>query len=228
MSVYEEIFQKHGLSKTQQEIVDIVGFKKSILEIGPSAGYMTRAFLNNLCIVDIVEQDKRVFSKIPQNVRNKFLGSIEDDRIIANLKKDYEYIILADVLEHLLYPEIFLKNIAKIVSTNTKLIISLPNIASWVMRKQLFCKGDFQYQDSGLLDKTHLHFYTVNSLPLVLFGNGWKVEKIIGTIIRMPFQGILGKLPLLGIVYKKIIYPLLVNKFKNLAYYHFITVARKK
>lgn len=228
MIVYEEIFKKYGLSPTQQEVLKVVGKDKVVLEIGSSTGYMTKAFLDNNCTVDVVEQDSNAILKLPKKVRKVFHQSIEDIKSFESFSKDYDFIVMADVLEHLVNPEVVLTSLLKIVFSNTKLLVSLPNVACWAMRKQLFFKGDFEYQDSGLLDKTHLHFYTVKTLPKILSENGWKVERIIGTITRFPFEGLIGKIPLIGIIFKKILYPRLVSKFNNLAYYHFLTAASKK
>ncbi|MBI2315280.1 class I SAM-dependent methyltransferase [Candidatus Daviesbacteria bacterium] len=227
MIIYDNIFRKYGLSPTQQEILKIVGPNKTVLEIGSSTGYMTRAFLEQSCTVDIVEADSKAVLKIPKKARKIINKSIEDKDIFGLLNKDYQFIIMADVLEHLVKPEQVLKQLQKIASPATKLIISLPNIACWAMRKQLFFKGDFEYQDSGLLDRTHLHFYTVKSLQKFLLDNGWKTEQLKGTITRLPFEGFISKVPLMGWIFKKIFYQGLVNKFKNLAYYHLLIVASK-
>lgn len=227
MTVYERIFMSHGFSKTQDEILKIVGRQKKILEIGPSSGYMTRAFLDNGCTVDVVEADKEAIAKLPKKVRRKISGSIEDNKIFNLLDKDYDFIILADVLEHLVNPELVLKKLLAIAAPNTKLLISLPNIACWVMRKQLFFQGDFEYQMSGLLDKTHLHFYTVNTLPKLLAESGWKVDKIIGTITRLPFEDAIRKIPILRWIFDKLLYQKLVEKYQNLSYYHFLAISSK-
>lgn len=227
MIIYEDIFKKYGLSPTQQEILKIVGQNKIILEIGSSTGYMTKAFLDNGCMVDVVETSKEAVSKIPKKVRAIFNQSIEDEAIYKLLNSDYEYIIMADVLEHLVNPSRVLKKMLKVAHADTKLLISLPNVACWPMRKQLFFKGDFKYQDSGLLDRTHLHFYTYDTLPKFLSENGWKIQEIIGTVTRLPFEETINKIPMVGIVLKKLIYKRLTEKYKNLSYYHFLTVARK-
>lgn len=227
MSVYEEIFKKHGFSKTQQKILSLVGKKKEVLEIGAATGYMTKAFLDNDCIVDVVETNNVSLRKISKRVREKINYSIEDENINIHLSKNYDFIIMADVLEHLVDPSKALKILYKIAQQQTRLIISLPNIASWPMRKQLFFKGDFEYQDSGLLDKTHLHFYTVNTLPKFLTSTGWRVEEIIGTITRLPFEETLSKIPVLGWIFKRLLYSYLVENYKNLSYYHFLVVANK-
>jgi len=227
MMIYDHIYQTYGLSKTQQEILNIVGKEKVVLEIGPSTGYMTKLFLENGCILDIVEKDKKVFPKLPKGIRKMINLSIEDVKILSLLFGDYDFIILADVLEHLIDPENTLKDLKKISSSKTKLIISLPNVANWVMRKQLFFKGDFEYQESGLLDTTHLHFYTVDTLPKLLAKCGWRVKQIIGTLTRLPFEESINKIPVVNLLFKKIIYKKLAEKYKNLSYYHFITIASK-
>lgn len=226
MVIYEQIFQKNGLSLTQLEIVKLVDKEKTILEIGSSTGYMTKAFIENKCIVDVVENDKNVISKVPKKVRKIFNQSIEDNNIYKKLGK-YDFIIMADVLEHLINPDQVLKNLLNVAAKNTKLIISVPNIASWPMRKQLFFYGDFEYQESGILDKTHLHFFTVDTLPKKLQENGWIMEKMIGTITRFPLEGLISKIPVIKYFFKRNLYKKLVEKSKNLSFYHFLVIAHK-
>jgi len=195
MSIYGQIFKKHGLSATQQEIIRFIGQNKIILEIGSSTGYMTKLFLNNGCTLDVVESSKEAIIKLPEKVRKALNYSIEDISI-KSLSKDYDYIILADVLEHLIFPEKALKLIYKIASKKTRLIISL-------------------------------HFYTVNTLPKLLSENGWKVEKITGTIIRLPFEESINKIPIINWLFRIFLYKNLAEKYKNLSYYHFLTIAVK-
>lgn len=227
MNVYDEIYKKRGLSPTQQEILNIVGKNKIVLEIGPATGYMTKAFLENGCTLDVVEINKEAVSKIPKKVRKIFNQSIESTATDKLLNADYEYIVMADVLEHLVAPEKTLQALSKMAGKKTSLLVSLPNIASWVIRKQLFFKGDFEYQESGPLDKTHLHFYTFETAPKLLSENGWKVEKILGTITRLPFEETLSKIPILGWMIKKLLYPQIAERYKNLSYYHFLVIASK-
>ena len=227
MIIYEQIFKKYGLSATQQQIVELVGENKVVLEIGSSTGYMTNFFLQNGCRVDVVEKDQKALSKLPKSIRKALNYSIEDEKIKKILAHDYDFIVMADVLEHLVNPSKALKILHSTASFSTKLLISMPNIASWPIRKQMFFKGDFKYQESGVLDKTHLHFYTVNTLPILLKESGWKVGNIIGTITRLPFEETLSRIQIIGWLYKNLIRQNLVNSFKNLSYYHFLTVASK-
>lgn len=227
MIIYEQIFKKYGLSATQQEIIQLVGEGKTVLEIGSSTGYMTGIFLQNKCRIDVVEKDKKALDKLPKSVRKILNYSIEEERINKLLSRDYDFIILADVLEHLVDPGRALEMLLSIAGNSTKLLISMPNIACWPMRKQLFLDGDFEYQESGILDKTHLHFYTINTLPKFLKETGWKVDNIIGTITKLPFEESINKMPIIGWIYKQFIRQNLVERFKNLSYCHFLVIASK-
>lgn len=226
MNIYDKTYKEFGLSETQRKIIELVGNDKKILEVGSSTGYMTKLFFENNCFVDVVEVDKVSAKKAKKYAKKVISLSIEDEKVLKEIENSYDFIILADVLEHLVDPLAILKNLEKITTKNTKLIISMPNIASWVMRKQLFFKGDFDYKESGILDKTHLHFYTPETLKKLLRESGWNVKEVIGTITRLPFEAKLLKLPIISNIYK-MFRQKIAEKYKNLSYYHFIVIATK-
>ncbi len=227
MSVYEDIYNEHGFSQTQKKIIQIVGNGKTILEIGASSGYMTKAFLNNGCTVDVIEEDKLAAKKIPKGIRKLINASVEENGIKKKLNKNYDYIILADVIEHLVDGERILKILKNIANLSTILLISTPNIACWAIRKQLFIEGKFEYQESGILDKTHVHLYTTLTLPETVQKCGWKVEDLIGVITRMPFENLIKKLPVINLIFINFIKLQLVKIYPNLLIEHFILIARR-
>lgn len=226
MNIYDKTYKENGLSQTQRKIIDLVGSEMKILEVGSSTGYMTRIFANNNCVVDVIEVDEQATAKAKKYARKIVNMSIEDEKVLNDLDQVYDYIVLADVLEHLVNPSKVLKNLVKVAGKNTKLVISMPNIASWVMRKQLFFQGDFEYQDSGVLDKTHLHFYTPETLKKLLKDSGWNVVELIGTITRLPFEAKFLEFPIISNIYK-LFRQKIIEKYKNLSYYHFIVMAVK-
>lgn len=70
-----------------------------------------------------------------------------------------DVVILADVLEHTSTPEKILKHLVGLQSLGTQFFISIPNVANmWVRLNLLF--GKFNYTDNGILDRTHLRFFT--------------------------------------------------------------------
>lgn len=90
----------------------------------------------------------------------------------------FDYIVLADVLEHLENPKDLLLVIKKSMRQNTKLMISVPNIAYHEIRVNLLL-GKFDYGKTGILDETHLRFFTRKSITKLIEDCGFKIEKFM-------------------------------------------------
>lgn len=86
-----------------------------------------------------------------------------DSGLYAELEGKFDYIILADVLEHLAEPRIVLKQLKFFLKEKGRMIVSLPNVAHASVKAGLLLDR-FDYADVGVLDRTHVSFYTKNSL----------------------------------------------------------------
>lgn len=75
----------------------------------------------------------------------------------------YDFIVLADVIEHISDPLSFLRNIAETFHSKSKIILNIPNVAHGGVRLELL-NGYFEYVDSGILEKTHLRFFTWDTI----------------------------------------------------------------
>lgn len=75
----------------------------------------------------------------------------------------FDYVIFADVLEHLYDPWRVVKHIRKYISDRGKLLVSVPNVMHFSLIRSLL-HGRWEYADSGLLDRTHLRFFTLHEL----------------------------------------------------------------
>ncbi len=73
--------------------------------------------------------------------------------------RDFDLILFLDVLEHLREPGKALARSRDYLKPGGRVIVSLPNVAHWSVRLSLFF-GKFDYGEKGILDRTHLHFYT--------------------------------------------------------------------
>jgi 2-polyprenyl-3-methyl-5-hydroxy-6-metoxy-1,4-benzoquinol methylase len=97
-------------------------------------------------------------------------------------------VLCLDVLEHLEDPWLAVKRISPLIKPEGRLIISIPNIRNWKFIRNLLFKGDFKYRDSGLLDRTHLRFFTRDTaLELAEIG-GLKVRFIGNAHPWKPFD----------------------------------------
>lgn len=77
--------------------------------------------------------------------------------------QQFDAILLLDVLEHVSTPEEFFAQIMKMASPNSTILISVPNITHWSVRLMMVF-GYFKYMNRGILDRTHLQFFTVKRL----------------------------------------------------------------
>jgi O-antigen biosynthesis protein len=153
----------------------------TVLEVGPAHGRMTKYLKEELkCEVDIVEIDEEAGKVASEWCRNAFLGdqgNIESDYLWHHILHElqYDYVIFADVLEHLINPEKVLARSKSLLSENGSVWISIPNIAYNGVIIELM-NDQFTYRDVGLLDNTHLRFFTMNSLDKMVKKCGFKIS----------------------------------------------------
>jgi len=103
---------------------------------------------------------------------------------------EFDYILLLDVIEHLKSPEIFLDDVReKVRGKKPTVIITVPNIAFFIIRLRLFF-GDFRYGKQGILDLTHLRLFTEKSIINLLEESGYSVECVSG--IPAPYPKAIG------------------------------------
>lgn len=90
---------------------------------------------------------------------------------------DFDYIILGDILEHLVEPEKLLKCLKSHLSDKGVIIASIPNILHFSAIGEIL-KGSFEYTDAGVLDRTHLRFFTLYNCIMMLQNCGYEIDTI--------------------------------------------------
>ncbi len=137
-----------------------------VLEFGSANGRLTKYLSEEKkCDVTIVEFDMESGKDAQKYACESYLG--EEIGNIENFywtrtEKKYQYIIFADVLEHLRIPKEVLKRCKEFLDENGRILVSIPNIAHNSVIIELL-KDNFEYQPTGLLDETHVHFFTRKS-----------------------------------------------------------------
>ncbi len=99
-------------------------------------------------------------------------------------KKEYfDYVIMGDVLEHLMDPEIVLKRLQKYLKQGGHIIVSMPNIKHYSVILPLLKWDRFSYEDAGILDRTHVKLYTGTEIRKLILRCGYEIETMsaIGT-----------------------------------------------
>lgn len=103
-------------------------------------------------------------------------GSVETLDFLAAGVRGVDGVILADVLEHLVDPWNFLDRLRGVLARDAMVVASIPNIANLWLLEEL-AAGRFEYTGDGLLDKTHLRFFTRQSIAALFDGAGYEIER---------------------------------------------------
>lgn len=104
----------------------------------------------------------------------------------------FDRVLLMDVLEHLPQPEAVLRPCRELLAPQGQVIISLPNVANITVRLMLLM-GRFDYTPRGILDRTHLRFFTRKTARRMIHDCGFEIVREIATV--MPIELALGVSP---------------------------------
>lgn len=157
-----------------------------LLEIGCNTGYNLKYIYDrhpnaHYFGVDILPDAIQQASEIlPQG--NFFVGDIEKQPLFFGEK--FDYIILADVIEHLSDPYGTLKYIKTFLKPKGKIIANIPNLMHWTIMIDLCIGGNFSYLDTGLLDSDHKHLFTYNEILKLFEGTGYKIVTFFETTLN--------------------------------------------
>ena len=136
-----------------------------VLEFGPANGRMTKYLKEQMgCKVYTVELDPEAAQDASKFSEEIVVGNIEEYAWLQQYSNfSFDYIVFADVLEHLYNPEEVLKKAKTLLKEDGSVLISLPNIAHNSIIIELL-DNRFTYHDTGLLDNTHIRFFTKKSI----------------------------------------------------------------
>lgn len=141
----------------------------TVLELGPATGYFTRHLHDELkCTVDAVEMDALMAEQAQQWCRKLVVGNLEQLQLAEHFSPaSYDTVICADVLEHLRDPLALLRQAIPLLNRQGQILVSIPNVGYAGLIADLL-QGEFTYREEGLLDRTHLRFFTRTSLETML------------------------------------------------------------
>jgi 2-polyprenyl-3-methyl-5-hydroxy-6-metoxy-1,4-benzoquinol methylase len=166
------------------------GANNDILDIGCGEGFFAERIAkadNRVVGIDLLPEVKQGSSLLTYIQADLDQGL---EPAIQQLKgKLFDKIILQDVLEHLRHPEPLLEDCLKMLKPNGQILVSVPNVANITIRLLLFF-GSFEYMERGILDKTHVRFFTRRTIRKLIENSGYEVQKSLMSII--PIELILG------------------------------------
>lgn len=223
--MYEYKSDIYGSHSKILELVDTLkrrGLK--ILDVGCAKGYLAERLSKKGHEITGIEFDPKSAKLAGKYCKGVIEGNIE--KLDLRIKKNYfDLIIFGDILEHLKEPEPILKKYLKYLKRGGFVITSVPNIANAYIRLNLLL-GRFDYTAKGILDKTHLRFYTLKTLKNLIKESDLKIIRMEVTPVPLPMVfPSMGEGGLLNIIHQ--INNLSTRLWKKLLGYQFVILAKK-
>lgn len=151
-----------------------------ILDVGCGVG-STLAQLKRLQKADEIygiEINERAAQVASQKLDHVLVGDIEE--LELSFENSYfDYIILSEILEHLINPQKTLRKLKVLLKTSGSLIASVPNIKYYSLLLNLIFLDRFEYSESGILDYTHLRFFTKKEILKMFHEGGFVITQVV-------------------------------------------------
>ena len=159
-----------------------------LIEVGCSSGALAREYkkINRSGIyvgVECVPEFVRLANRYCDSVIELDIESATPEFFAANHACDCW--IFGDCLEHLRDPWSLLAKIRKVIPPNGSVVACIPNAQHWSIQARLCC-GEFKYEDEGLLDKTHLRWFTRLTIIEMFHNAGFKIEAAAPRVFDEP------------------------------------------
>jgi SAM-dependent methyltransferase len=204
----------------RQAAANVQGRPFNVLDVGCASGFLRPFLPSPYFHLTGVEFDPELIAQARQQYNEVYQADLTQE-LSLNLSVQPDCIVLADVLEHLPYPEVVLTRLLnQYAKPGTRIIISLPNVAHLYIRLSLLL-GRFDYSDRGILDRTHLRFYTLRTAQQLCVHCSITLKSVTTTPVPLPLVSPLFKegQPLSFI---HAFSALLASVFKGLLAYQFI------
>ena len=229
MSVYTQAVTRiGGLGSSHEIVLGLVPPGSVVLDVGCASGYLAGAlYQRGAKAVDGLEFDPIEGEAARAHCRRVEIGSVEDPATVEALSDGaYDVIVCADVIEHLADPSAALANLLSKLKPDGTFVISVPNVAHYSVRLALL-RGRFRYEDLGLLDRTHLRFFTHETLLELLDGLGLRVGHDEFTYRPFRVEAALSLVPLLRNVRERYLTKLVAHRRGLLAYQFVLSASRR-
>ena len=161
-----------------RKMLDLIGEAKKVVDFGCATGYLANLLQKKDCLVTGIEINPDA-AKIAEKYCEKVIVADLDFVSIAEILPDekFDVAIFGDILEHLRNPWQVLAQTKSILKEYGFVIASIPNISHGAIRLALL-EGKFEYKKLGILDDTHLRFFTRATLRELFESAGYFIDVI--------------------------------------------------
>ncbi|MHB8742008.1 MAG: class I SAM-dependent methyltransferase [Sulfuricaulis sp.] len=160
---------------------------RRILDVGCGFGGLGRLLqARSECEVFGVELNPEAETHLRQTYQRFWIGDVEST-VLSVDPEYFDCVVFADVLEHLVDPWKTLKRYSAYVRNGGYVVASIPNVRNLSILFNLVLKGRWHYEDSGLLDRGHLRFFTRTEIVNLFAQAGLTIESIRGNQDKYSF-----------------------------------------
>ncbi|MGH3350271.1 MAG: class I SAM-dependent methyltransferase [Nocardioides sp.] len=154
---------------------------KQVLDVGCWTGEVGRILTERGCTVTGIEIDPEA-ATLAEKVLERVVVADLDAKPLTEIVEpgSFDVVIFADVLEHLVDPRAALEQARELLAPGGRVVISIPNVTHGSVRLALL-QGRWQTTDTGLLDRTHIKFYSRDGLIALFAEAGYVIEDLRGT-----------------------------------------------
>jgi O-antigen biosynthesis protein len=177
-SKYETKLNLDDRSSSHALIIELLGLDKRVLDVGCATGNLAEVLAGRGCRVTGIEIDPEAARQAEKHCERVIVGDVESLDLGAELDEaDFDVIVFGDVLEHLKDPLRTLRRFKPFLQTEGYVIASIPNIAHGSVRLALM-QGRFRYRSLGLVDDTHLRFFTRETVEQLFDDAGFLIADL--------------------------------------------------
>ncbi len=171
---YEHVFNPEA-NNAPAKIASRIAYGSTVLDLGAGACALGRYLVKNKrCILDGVDIDPYFPMRAADSYRHCQIADLRAAHLSELFPaQTYDYIVCADIIEHLADPAALLSQLPDLLAPDGRILISVPNVAYSGLIAELMA-GRFEYRTVGLLDETHMRFFTRVSLDKLLRESGFK------------------------------------------------------
>ncbi len=177
---YDEAFD--ATTGSHAAVLGMVADGATVLDLGCAGGSLARELSARGCRVVGVEADVAGAAHAAEHLARLVACDLDTADLAAALDGErFHVVVAADVLEHLRDPARVLQQLVPLLAPGGSVVASIPNVAHGSVRLALL-SGDFPYGDWGLLDRTHLRFYTAEGVHALLAESGLQVAEMLRVV----------------------------------------------
>lgn len=173
---------KRNRFSSHMQILDAIAPGSKVLDVGCGQSLLAEEYARRG--ITVVGIDTIPAEKVSPFVHHYLRRDLEMPLELP-FGRDFDYIILSDIVEHIANRDALVRSLRRYLKLEGKLIASTGNVAIWFYRLSLLL-GRFEYGPKGILDRTHVHLFTLDSFTRFFWEKGYRLVALRFTPV--PFE----------------------------------------